>query len=358
MSSVFYDKFTSVSQRIDGLSGQRVDTTKKLQNEPQSNFSEILASLEPKAIKSSKNQELAASQAPTGLTNLSNIEQERSRALLNAELVRKGELQTTPPLGEANAESTAVKITTSAVKESAPQAIPKGLQMMPYLHHAKYAPAKEAEPNATPEALPVPLLPQLKAPAQPKLLSIEQITQPIFSQQGSAKDELKDMITKASHTHGVDPALSLAVAQAESSLNPQAVSKDGFYSKGLFQLLDSTGTELARNASIAEHKYDPFNPELNTDLGIRYLRRLMDTFSKETKIGSQKTFAVDSQLDLEKLAVAAFNAGEGNVTAAQHRANKQGLDPTSFDDVSRFLPKITQNHVQRVFKYREESLIG
>lgn len=356
MSSVFYDKFTSVSQRIDGLSGQPIDTAKKLQNEPLRNFSDILASLEPDAAKANKYQELPASQSPSGLTNLSNIEQERSRAILNAELVLKNEQTTSSVPISPNIQPADVKIATTAVKESTPQAIPKSLQLMPYVHNAKYV--ASAEDKILVDAQPLPTLPQLKPPATPKLFSVEQITQPISAKHGSSKEALKDMIAKASQTHGVDPALSLAVAQAESSLNPKAVSNDGFYSKGLFQLLDSTGTELARNASIAKHEYDPFDPALNTDLGVRYLRRLMDTFSKETQIGSQKTFAVSSQTDLEKLAVAAFNAGEGNVTAAQHRANKQGLDPTSFDDVSRFLPKITQNHVQRVFKYREESLIG
>jgi membrane-bound lytic murein transglycosylase MltF len=55
---------------------------------------------------------------------------------------------------------------------------------------------------------------------------------------------------------------------------------------------------------------------------------------------------------LEKLAVAAFNAGEGRVAAAQGRTEKAGGDPASYGDVAVYLPKTTQEYVDRVLRFK------
>lgn len=161
-------------------------------------------------------------------------------------------------------------------------------------------------------------------------------------------DSVRKMVSEAGKKHGIDPALSMAVVSAESSFNPLAVSSDGHASKGLFQLLDKTGNYLHKNTG-APQNYDPFNPELNVDLGVGYLRYLHDIFSRTQELtNKQSTIPAANYASLEKLAVAAFNAGEGRVAFAQARAIKAGQDPAQYDQVRPYLPGSTQEYVERV----------
>jgi soluble lytic murein transglycosylase-like protein len=161
-----------------------------------------------------------------------------------------------------------------------------------------------------------------------------------------------DMVARAGAKHGVDPALSIAVIAAESGFDAAAISQDGHSSKGLMQLLDGTGLQLLKRAGL-ETKYDPFNPEQNVDLGVGYLRHLHDTFSTPTTLAPDvATRSAANSASLEKLAVAAFNAGEGRVAAAQGRTEKAGGDPASYGDVAVYLPKTTQEYVDRVLRFK------
>lgn len=168
------------------------------------------------------------------------------------------------------------------------------------------------------------------------------------------KQIISQIIKEEGKKQGIDPALALAVAKVESSMNPMAVSSDGHYSKGLFQLLDSTGKELMANFANYE-KYTPYDAKQNTSLGVNYLRELHQTFSDTNKLGnnSMTSGAIDAD-SLEKFAVAAFNAGQGRVALAQEKAYKAGKDPRIFDNVFEYLPNITKNYVQRVIQARKE----
>jgi len=150
----------------------------------------------------------------------------------------------------------------------------------------------------------------------------------------------------------IDPALSKAVAESESSFDPGAVSSDGHGSKGLFQLLDKTGLDFHGRLGISED-YDPFNPEQNTQIGVSYLRHLHDIFSQSTDLRpGLSTVSAANSSSLEKLAVAAFNAGEGRVASAQQSALKAGRDPSNYEHVAPYLPTITQSYVERVISAR------
>lgn len=161
-------------------------------------------------------------------------------------------------------------------------------------------------------------------------------------------DAVRKLVEEAGLKHGVDPVLSLAVVSAESAFNALAISTDGHDSKGLMQLLDTTGRqELERGGGARE--YQPFDPELNVDLGVSYLRYLHDLFSQESELpNKQRTVAAANSSSLEKLAVASFNAGEGRVAAAQQRALKAGKDAAMYDQIEMYLPESTQEYVRRV----------
>ena len=90
-----------------------------------------------------------------------------------------------------------------------------------------------------------------------------------------------ELFQRAARDHGVDPQLLWAVAMAESSLNPQAVSATG--ALGLMQLMPETAQQLGC--------HDPLDPEQNVQAGARYLRQLLDQFGDVA------------------LALAAYNAG-------------------------------------------------
>jgi len=84
--------------------------------------------------------------------------------------------------------------------------------------------------------------------------------------------------------YGLDPALVLAVIQAESGGNPLAVSPAG--ALGLMQVMPDKFSP----------EEDPFDPETNLRAGCAYLRKMLDRY------GGNVEFAL-----------AAYNAGPGAV---------------------------------------------
>jgi soluble lytic murein transglycosylase-like protein len=92
-------------------------------------------------------------------------------------------------------------------------------------------------------------------------------------------------IKRAAEANSLDPALLVSVIKAESNGDAGAVSRAG--AKGLMQLIDSTATEQGVKRV--------FDPSENIAGGARYLRELLDRFGDT------------------KLALAAYNAGPGNV---------------------------------------------
>jgi len=160
--------------------------------------------------------------------------------------------------------------------------------------------------------------------------------------------EARGVIQSSSVKHGMDPVLGMAVANAESSFDPNAVSQDGHNSKGLFQLLDSTGQSFLKSLGL-QSPYSPFDLKQNADIGMGYLRYLHDLFGKASEVSEGiVTSPAKDQFNLEKLAVAAFNAGQGRVASAQQRTKAQGGVPGLYKSVEPFLPETTRDYVSRV----------
>lgn len=94
--------------------------------------------------------------------------------------------------------------------------------------------------------------------------------------------------------HGLDPALVAAVIYQESRWRPRAKSASGAI--GLMQLTPETARGIAiRTHGSAFHTQDLYNPEINIRYGAWYLDNLFAKYHSE------------------RLVLAAYNAGQGNV---------------------------------------------
>ncbi len=113
--------------------------------------------------------------------------------------------------------------------------------------------------------------------------SSESAVLPSFSKNRNAFD---DIIQQAATAFSVDRGLLKAVMHTESGFNPNARSPVG--AQGLMQLMPAT----ARRFSVT----DAYDPQQNIHGGARYLNFLLKRYSNNLE-----------------LAVAAYNAGEGNV---------------------------------------------
>jgi hypothetical protein len=100
------------------------------------------------------------------------------------------------------------------------------------------------------------------------------------------KSKFDMLIVEAAKKFDVDAALVSAVIKAESDFNAREVSDKG--ARGLMQLMPSTAERFGVT--------DSYDPVANIYGGVRYLHWLLETFKGNAD-----------------LAVAAYNAGEGNV---------------------------------------------
>ena len=118
---------------------------------------------------------------------------------------------------------------------------------------------------------------------------------------------VNELVANIARQHDVEPSLVDSVIRVESNYNPNAVSPKG--AQGLMQLIPSTARRFGVN--------DTFHPQQNIEGGVRYLKYLMQLYKGD-----------------ERLALAAYNAGEGAV------AKYKGIPP---------YPE-TQNYVYQVGK--------
>jgi soluble lytic murein transglycosylase len=133
------------------------------------------------------------------------------------------------------------------------------------------------------------------------------------------------MIAKAATEYGVSPALISAVIFAESGFHPNAESAAG--AKGLMQLVEPTAYFCAKKIGLSYSPQKLVDPAYNIALGTFYLSYLLKKFGSEP------------------LALAAYNAGEGNVR--QWLAD--GLTEPPFPETKRYVDRVLRaKHFYRI----------
>jgi soluble lytic murein transglycosylase-like protein len=136
--------------------------------------------------------------------------------------------------------------------------------------------------------------------------SIETMKEEFFN----AEVPYGSIIYREARRNRLAPELVAAVVQAESDFRPRLVSPKS--AQGLMQIIPETSRLLGCE--------NPFDPAANIAAGCKYLRQLLDRFGDQ------------------RMAVAAYNAGEGNIERFG------GIPP--FDE--------TRDYVERVARHTEE----
>jgi soluble lytic murein transglycosylase len=132
--------------------------------------------------------------------------------------------------------------------------------------------------------------------------------------------------------YSLDSALLAAVIYQESKFDSEARSDAG--AVGLMQLQPETARGIAIRTGGAKFRLDDLtNPEINVRYGSWYLRHLLDKY------------------DDEELALAAFNAGQGNVD--RWREEGRGI---AFAETRHYVDRIDE--LRRIYRDAYASELG
>lgn len=161
--------------------------------------------------------------------------------------------------------------------------------------------------------------------AWPQLATAEQDTAPAYFLSMYYPRKYDALIEREADKNGVDPNLVRALILQESYYNPKARSRVG--ATGLMQLMPPTAQDHARRLRLPYSESRLTEPAYNIPLGTFHFRMLMNLFRGNTY-----------------LAIASYNAGQGNVMKWRRAAPRKPLDE--------FLESIpfpeTRNYVKRV----------
>jgi soluble lytic murein transglycosylase-like protein len=159
--------------------------------------------------------------------------------------------------------------------------------------------------------------------AWPQLGSVEQDSVPPYFLRMYHPTLYANAIRKAAANNDLDPYLIMGLIHQESYFNPKARSAVGAI--GLMQLMPATGKELAKLLHTSSNLE---NPDVNIRLGTYHFRQLVNLFNGNIQ-----------------LAVASYNAGQGNVAkwrrAAPRKPNDEMLESIPFPETRTYVKRVT-----------------
>ncbi len=145
----------------------------------------------------------------------------------------------------------------------------------------------------------------------------------------------EDIIRQQARDKGLDPSLIAAVIYAESHFRDQT-SHAG--ARGLMQITPQTADEIARRSGGTEFEQgDLATPQINISYGSWYLRWLLDHYGGN-----------------ETLAIAAYNAGTGNVDRWIAANPGMDADEIPFPETREYVDKVLDARADYRKEYRRE----
>lgn len=145
-----------------------------------------------------------------------------------------------------------------------------------------------------------------------------------------------EYIITYSDKYDLDKYLVMALIKAESNYIYDAHSG---VARGLMQITDETADWIASKLSLRD--FDILEPETNIGMGCYYLSYLLDYYK-----------------DNEQLALAAYNAGMGNVNKwlldKEYSQSGETLDNIPFEETRQYIDKIERNKKIYIKLYKKE----
>jgi soluble lytic murein transglycosylase len=158
------------------------------------------------------------------------------------------------------------------------------------------------------------------------------VTEPAWFERLRYPLPYKQDVRLDARANGLDPALLAAVIYQESKFDTSAESSSGAI--GLMQLTPSTARGIAIRTGGSKFKTsDLYNPEINIRYGSWYLENLFLKYKNE------------------RLVLAAYNAGQGNVDhwLADH-------EPIQFPETRAYVSRV--EHLKHVYRNAWGSQLG
>lgn len=135
----------------------------------------------------------------------------------------------------------------------------------------------------------------------------------------------EETVTKYAENYELDPLMVYSIIKIESSFNENAESNKG--ARGLMQITPSTGEWIAEKLKIEKFdSNDLFLPETNIMMGTWYFNYLIEKFDNDIN-----------------LAIAAYNAGPGNV---QNWLNNENISYNG-EELNKIPYKETENYIKK-----------
>ena len=143
-------------------------------------------------------------------------------------------------------------------------------------------------------------------------------------------------IVKYAELYNINSALVASVINTESGFNEHAKSIKGAI--GLMQIMPTTAEWVSNIIGIDFDEKNLYQPEYNIEIGTYYLSYLKNCF------------------DDEKLALCAYNAGQGNVKKwlnnKEYSSNGKTLDYIPYQETKNYLNKVYKNYHYYKNKYK------
>ena len=140
--------------------------------------------------------------------------------------------------------------------------------------------------------------------------------------------DYEEYVYKYSEKNNIDPFMTFAIIKVESKFNRNIKSSSG--ALGLMQLMESTAMEMANQ--LGEEvivKESLYNPETNIKIGTTYYATLLKHYEEN-----------------EQLALAAYNAGMGNVD----NWIEEGIIEKDGSNIENIPYKETNNYVRKIMR--------